>query len=141
MARSAAADLQRGSFEEVLPDPASPPDVKRVLFCSGKVAIDLLKRRDETSSGAAIVRLEQLYPFPHARIDEELQRYPGAEVWWVQEEPENMGAWSFVFSRLQHQVRDVQLVARPESASPATGSSTVHAQEQEELLEAAFEGV
>jgi 2-oxoglutarate dehydrogenase E1 component len=141
MARSAAVDLERGSFEEVLSDPFLPDGAKRLLLCSGKVAIDLFKHRDEAGAPAAIVRLEQLYPFPHARIDEELARHPGAEVWWVQEEPENMGAWSFVFSRLQHQVRDIQLVARPESASPSAGSSKVHAQEHEELLEAAFEGV
>jgi 2-oxoglutarate dehydrogenase E1 component len=75
-------------------------------------------------------------------IDEELARYPNREeVVWVQEEPENMGAWTFVFAKVQHQVPDIGVIARPESASPASGSHTVHEQEQEELLEAAFEGV
>jgi 2-oxoglutarate dehydrogenase E1 component len=92
-------------------------------------------------SNAAIVRVEQLYPCPHAAIDAQLDRYPGAEVYWVQEEPENFGAWTFVFAKLQHHHREISLVARPESGSPATGSKTIHGQEQEELLEEAFEGL
>jgi 2-oxoglutarate dehydrogenase E1 component len=143
--RSDIDALTRGSFEEVLPDPSSPePDkVSRILLCTGKVAVDLMQRRDElAASNVAIVRLEQLYPFPHSALDAELTRYPAAaEVYWVQEEPENMGAWSFVFTHLQHQRRDVELVSRPESGSPATGSKTVHDQEQEELLEDAFDGL
>jgi 2-oxoglutarate dehydrogenase E1 component len=142
-ARSTPDDLVSGSFEEVLPDPGAPQAdaVSRVLLCSGKVAIDLMARRDELALGnVAIIRLEQLYPFPHVTIDEELTKFPSArEVYWVQEEPENMGAWTFVFARLQQQRRDIQLVARPESASPAVGSKTVHEQEQEELLEHAFD--
>jgi 2-oxoglutarate dehydrogenase E1 component len=117
--------------------------VRRVLLCSGKVAVDLMESRDERAlQDVAIVRLEQLYPFPHAALDTELNRYPkAAEVYWVQEEPENMGAWSFVFTHLQHQRRDVELVSRPESGSPATGSKVCHDQEQEELLEDAFDGL
>jgi multifunctional 2-oxoglutarate metabolism enzyme len=143
-ARSSRDDLTGGCFEEVLSDPAapSPEGVRRLLMCTGKVAVDLLARRDELKlDNVAIVRLEQLYPFPHAAIDAELTKYPGAERYWIQEEPENMGAWNFVFARLQHQCDDVQLVSRPESGSPATGSKTIHAQEQEELLEEAFEGL
>ncbi len=144
-ARSSPDELTRGSFEEILPDPASPQpqQVRRILLCTGKVAVDLMESRDERGLGnVAIIRLEQLYPFPHADLDAELNRYSkGAEVYWVQEEPENMGAWSFVFTHLQHQRRDVELVSRPESGSPATGSKACHDQEQEELLEDAFDGL
>ncbi len=143
-ARSPREELTKGCFEEVLPDPASPDpsNVRRILLCTGKVAIDLMESRDARKvDDIAIVRLEQLYPFPHAALDEELGRYPSsAEVCWVQEEPENMGAWAFVFTHLQQQRRDVDLVCRPESGSPATGSKTVHDQEQDELLEDALSG-
>jgi 2-oxoglutarate dehydrogenase E1 component len=144
-ARSTADELVEGSFEEVVADRGDldPDGVRRVLLCSGKVAVDLEARRQDLGfSNVAIVRLEQLYPFPHVAIDENLARFPNAhDVYWIQEEPENMGAWTFVFSHLQHQRRDIQLVARPESASPAVGSKTVHEQEQEELLEEAFDGL
>jgi 2-oxoglutarate dehydrogenase E1 component len=144
-ARSAPDDFTTGSFEEVLAD-ASQPDpaaVRRVLLCTGKVAVDLEARREELGTNtAAIVRVEQLYPFPHVAIDEQIARYPNAtDVVWVQEEPENMGAWRFVYTQMQRQRTGLDVVARPESASPATGSKTVHNQEQEELLEAAFEGI
>ncbi len=143
-ARSSRDDLANGSFEEVLADPEEldASAVRRVLLCSGKIAIDLLARRRELDTKAvAIMRLEQLYPFPHAALDVALDRYAGADVYWVQEEPENMGAWSFVFTKLQHHHRELTLVSRPESGSPATGSKTIHGQEQDELLEEAFEGL
>jgi multifunctional 2-oxoglutarate metabolism enzyme len=143
-ARSTRAELEEGSFEEVLADPTEPDpaQVRRVLFCTGKVAVDLETRRKELgTSAAAIVRVEQLYPFPHSAIDAQLERYKGAEIYWVQEEPENMGAWTFVFSKLQHHHCEIQLVSRPESGSPATGSKAIHGQETDELLEEAFEGL
>jgi len=142
-ARSSVDDLTTGCFEEVLADPAAPEPsrVRRILLCAGKVAVDLMEARDARKlDEVAIVRLEQLYPFPHATLDSELSRYaPSTEVYWVQEEPENMGAWAFVFTHMQHQRRDIELVARPESGSPATGSKVVHDQEQEELLDDAFD--
>ncbi|HVE90846.1 MAG TPA: multifunctional oxoglutarate decarboxylase/oxoglutarate dehydrogenase thiamine pyrophosphate-binding subunit/dihydrolipoyllysine-residue succinyltransferase subunit [Actinomycetota bacterium] len=144
VARSAAEDFTSGSFREILGDPAagSDSDVRRILLSSGKITHELLARREQLGAGSvAIVRVEQLYPFPHVQIDEQLARYSNAQdVVWVQEEPENMGAWSFVFAKLQHQVPGIRPVARPESASPASGSHAVHQQEQEELLEASFEG-
>jgi 2-oxoglutarate dehydrogenase E1 component/2-oxoglutarate decarboxylase len=97
-------------------------------------------------SGVAIVRLEQLYPFPRDQILEHLQRYPNAEeLRWVQEEPENMGAYVFIHFQL-HSFRlpeGVRFghVSRAESASPATGSATVHEREQQDLLKGAFEGL
>jgi 2-oxoglutarate dehydrogenase complex dehydrogenase (E1) component-like enzyme len=85
--------------------------------------------------------MEQLYPFPENEINEVLGRYPNAtQVWWVQEEPENMGAWTFVHGRLHKLLRDRDLrhIARDASASPASGSQTVHDREQDELLERAL---
>jgi 2-oxoglutarate decarboxylase len=143
-ARSAKDDFAAGSFEEVLgdPDELDPAPVERILLCSGKIGVDLLaKRRELGLASVAVVRLEQLYPFPHAALDVQFDRYRNAEVYWVQEEPENMGAWAHVFTRLQHQRHEIELVSRPESGSPATGSKAIHAQEQDELLEAAFDGL
>jgi multifunctional 2-oxoglutarate metabolism enzyme len=129
--------------------------VRRVLLCSGKVAFDCMARRDGLRAGktglavpgvdpatVAVVRVEQLYPWPEASLSAVLDRYPGADqVTWVQEEPENMGAWSFVHGRLHRLLRDrftLAHVSRAESASPATGSAALHALEQEDLLRRAF---
>ncbi len=147
-ARSARDDFVNGSFEEVLADPDEQTlsDVRRVVLCTGKVAIDLLGRRRELGlTNVAVVRVEQLYPFPHAAIDAQCERYSSGptqpELVWVQEEPENMGAWAFVFTQMQHHGCTLELVARPESGSPAAGSKTIYGQEQDELLEQAFEGL
>jgi 2-oxoglutarate dehydrogenase complex dehydrogenase (E1) component-like enzyme len=134
-ARSAAADLTSGHFREVLGD----PDVgaaRRVVLCQGKFFYDLLRRREELEAkDVALVRLEQVYPFPADQLREALERYEGAEVIWAQEEPENMGAWRFVHIKTERLLgMELTHVARPESPSPATGSSAVHQQEQERLL-------
>jgi multifunctional 2-oxoglutarate metabolism enzyme len=145
-ARSSARDLTSGRFQLVIDDPRieDTEGVKRVLLSSGKIAYQLMDARDERKAPAAVVRLEQLYPFPDEQLAKVLSNYPNAsEVCWVQEEPENMGAWWFVFRFLEGRLpRGLKLnhVARPESASPATGSATVHEQEQKELLEEAFAG-
>ncbi|MGH9091384.1 MAG: multifunctional oxoglutarate decarboxylase/oxoglutarate dehydrogenase thiamine pyrophosphate-binding subunit/dihydrolipoyllysine-residue succinyltransferase subunit, partial [Acidimicrobiales bacterium] len=159
--RSPMAQLVEGGFTEVLDDEgvADPGSVQRVVLCSGKVAQEALHRRDERLHGAApepstppggprvdpaevaVVRVEQLYPWPQERIDAILGRYPGAgEVVWLQEEPENMGAWSFVHARLHRLLRDryrLRHVSRAESASPATGSGALHQVEQADLLDRA----
>jgi 2-oxoglutarate dehydrogenase E1 component len=143
-ARSTREDFVGGSFEEVLADPEEQKlaDVRRVLLCTGKVAIDLLARRRELElTNVAIVRVEQLYPFPHSGVDVQRERYPGADLVWLQEEPENMGAWAFVFTKMQHHGCAMELISRPEGGSPAAGSKSIHGQEQEELLEQAFEGL
>ncbi len=113
----------------------------RVVLCSGKVAYDALARRDElgeAGAGVAVVRVEQLYPWPKATIQGVLDRYPNArEVVWLQEEPENMGAWNFVHGRLHRLLRDTHTlrhVSRAESASPASGSAALHRLEQDDLL-------
>ncbi len=146
-ARSQVSELTTGSFQEVIDD-ASITDagsVQRVVLCSGKVAYDAMKRRDETSAPVAVVRVEQLYPWPEEQLTDVFQRYSSASsVCWVQEEPENMGPWPFVHNRL-HKLAPGNLklshASRSESGSPATGSAAVHAQELEDLLDTAFEGL
>jgi 2-oxoglutarate dehydrogenase E1 component len=131
-------DLTSGGFLEVLPDPSAPnpADVTRVVFCSGKVYYDLAKT---PAAHVAIVRQEQLYPFPEAQVKEILDQYPAsAEIVWVQEEPRNMGAWrimrEYFDALLEPSRRQVRYVGRPESASPASGSGKRHQQEQSELV-------
>ncbi len=139
-ARSAAADFD-GAFQPVLDDPAPPSEVHRLLLASGKVAYDLLARRGELGPHTAVVRLEQLNPFPGDELRTVLERYGRpAEVRWVQEEPRNMGAWSFVAPHLQSLLGDcrVRYVGRPAAGSPATGSARRHQLEQRALVEAAF---
>ncbi len=137
--RSPLAALVTGSFQPVLDDPgAERARVTRVVLASGKVAHEALARRDEVGARAvAVVRVEQLYPWPTQAIEAVLAGYPGvSEVVWLQEEPENMGAWPFVHHRLHAHLREraVTHVARAESASPATGSGLVHSAEQADLL-------
>ncbi len=143
--RSHVADLTSGAFHETLDDPSTdidPTSVQRVLLCSGKLGHELIGRRDESGAPVAVVRIEQLYPWPEEQLLAILDRYPAAEqVWWVQEEPANMGAWNFVHARLHRILRErVELrhIARPTSPSPASGSLTVHEREQEQLLAGAF---
>ena len=145
--KSATAELTDGHFHEVLDDPTltERDAVERILLCTGKIAYNLRDAREETKAPAAIVRLEQLYPFETGDLLEVFERYPKAtEVRWVQDEPENMGAWTFVQARLRDELPDkmsLSYVARPESASPATGSPKLHEQEQKNLMKRAFEGL
>jgi 2-oxoglutarate dehydrogenase E1 component len=145
--RSPVDQLAAGRFREVLDDPAvtDASAVRRVVLASGKVAYDAMAYRDEHGLPAAIVRVEQLYPWPEMTVLDTVSRYSSArEVVWLQEEPENMGAWTFVHGRLHRLLRDqytLRHVSRPESASPATGSQTVHQREQADLLTGAFGGL
>ena len=145
-ARSPISELTSGSFAEVLDDPtmteaSARAQVTRVVLCSGKVAFDALARRDELGDvgrQVAVVRVEQLYPWPKDGLVSILDRYPSAtEVVWLQEEPENMGAWNFAHSRLHRLLRDthsLRHVSRAESASPASGSAALHRLELEDLM-------
>jgi 2-oxoglutarate dehydrogenase E1 component len=141
---SALSELASGSFLPVLEDPVpSPSSVTRVVLAAGKIAHELLARRSETGESAtAILRLEQLYPFPISEVEAALARYPSlTEVVWLQEEPENMGAWPWIhrqFHRLVRERFELGHVARAESASPATGSALIHAAEQADLLKRAL---
>ncbi len=139
-ATSSVEDLTTGTFREVIPDTLDPEDVTRVLVCAGKVYYDLEAHRDRSGDrSTAIVRLEQLYPLAHDAIREALAPYDGAEVVWVQEEPENQGAWAKISLSLP-QIIDttVSVVSRAAAASPASGLASRHKQEQEELVSRAF---
>jgi 2-oxoglutarate dehydrogenase E1 component len=139
-------ELMSGTFREVLDDPTGVEltRVSRVLMCSGQVYYDLLAGRDERKiANVAIVRLEQMYPFPAADVGDILARYSEtADVVWVQEEPRNMGAWRFVQEQIQPILepsgRVIRYVGRAASASPATGSLKRHQQELAEIFEGAF---
>jgi 2-oxoglutarate dehydrogenase E1 component len=137
-ASSTIAELTNGGFQPVIDDvTADKSKVKRIVVCSGKVYYDLEKARNEN---VAIVRLEQFYPFPQAKLEEVLASYPNAsELVWCQEEPRNMGGWWFVrarFEKLKGSM-SLQYVGRVASASPATGSYAVHGLEQAKLVDEA----
>jgi 2-oxoglutarate dehydrogenase complex dehydrogenase (E1) component-like enzyme len=145
LAVSSVADLAEGAFHEVLDEPAplAPARVTRLLLCSGKVYYDLLTEREQRGlTDVTITRVEQLYPFPAEELNEVVTRYQqAAEVVWVQEEPRNMGSWSFVHERLSPLLRSGQSLryaGRDEQASPAVGSQKIHQQEQLELIDQAF---
>jgi 2-oxoglutarate dehydrogenase E1 component len=145
--RSPVTDLERGSFREVLDDPfvPDPGAVTRLVFCSGKVCWDAMGERDARRAPVAVIRVEQLYPFPLEQLIEVLDRYPNArELVWLQEEPANMGPWRFVEHmvwRVKERGYDLRHVARVESGSPATGSKTIHDQELADLMEETFSGL
>jgi 2-oxoglutarate dehydrogenase E1 component len=142
--RSPIEDLTQGSFQEVLDDPGvtDPTAVQRVILCTGKVAFDAMAERDRRQAPVAVVRIEQLFPFPLDQILAVLERYSGTrDVVWLQEEPENMGAWTYVehrIFRIKYQGYELRHVTRVESGSPATGSATIHEQELADLMEDAF---
>ncbi|HYN36872.1 MAG TPA: multifunctional oxoglutarate decarboxylase/oxoglutarate dehydrogenase thiamine pyrophosphate-binding subunit/dihydrolipoyllysine-residue succinyltransferase subunit, partial [Actinomycetota bacterium] len=144
--KSATAELTGGKFHEVLDDPtiSERENVKRIVFCTGKIAYTLREARDEAKAPVTIVRIEQLYPFPEDQLAEIVDRYPNAtEAKWVQDEPENMGAWPFLQFRLGKVLPDrlvLTYAAQPESASPATGSPKLHEQEQKTLVKQALGG-
>jgi 2-oxoglutarate dehydrogenase E1 component len=142
--RSPISEFTAGHFLEVLDDPdvADPRSVRRVILASGKVAYEAIGERDRRDAPAAVVRIEQLYPWPYEQVAQVLDRYPNAtQLVWLQEEPENMGPWNGVKGRLyeaHETTHTIRRVSRPESGSPATGSMAIHRQEQEELLNRAF---
>jgi 2-oxoglutarate dehydrogenase E1 component len=131
-------DFIKGSFQEVLDDNyADAKKVKKVLLCTGKVAVDLYREQQKQGrKDVAIVRLEQLYPYPAKQLEKILNRYENAKVVWVQEEPRNMGAYSFM---LMHYGGTIECISRKPSASPATGYNKIHNKEQEEIIKKAFE--
>ena len=136
---SPVEEFTSGRFREVMGDDfAEAKKVKRVLLCSGKVYFDLLdEQRTSDRKDVAIVRLEQLHPFPKKQLDAELAKYPKAKVYWVQEEPENMGYWNFMLRYMRRELEDV--ISRKPSASPATGYNKIHIKEQKDLVARAFD--
>ncbi len=142
LAVSAVSDFTSGRFQPVIPDTADPAAITRVLFCSGKVYYDLVHARTERKiTDTAIVRVEQLYPLPVEEIKAAIAKYPGAtDFSWVQEEPANQGAWSFIALNLLEHLDGVSLrrISRPAAAAPAVGSAKLHEAEQAALIEAAL---
>jgi 2-oxoglutarate dehydrogenase E1 component len=144
--RSTLDECGGGRFERIRADraEADPERVRRVLLCTGRVAIDLERARQEREAwDVAVLRLEQLYPFRDDLLERALAPYTESEsAFWVQEEPENMGAWRYLRTRYPDELPGgarLSLVSRPESASPATGSSRAHQHEQAELIARAFD--
>jgi 2-oxoglutarate dehydrogenase E1 component len=137
--KSPLRDFSHGRFQEVIGDERAAVDkVRKILFCSGKVYYDLLAFQEEKEiDDVAIVRVEQLHPLPQQQLLDVVRRYRDVRDWvWVQEEPENMGAWAYILRHLRDW--NIQYVGRPDRASPATGSAKVHAREQAAIVEAAF---
>jgi len=147
-ATSPISEFVRGGFQTVIPEHKEEVNkkadkVKRVLVCSGKVYYDLAKKRDEKGQDdVAILRIEQLYPFPHKAFAAELKKYSNAtEIVWCQDEPQNQGAWFFIQHNIHENMLDGQRLGyagRAASASPAVGYSHLHQDQQKALVEAAF---
>jgi 2-oxoglutarate dehydrogenase E1 component len=144
-ATSKTMDLEVGHFFETIDDPyvEDRGAVKKVVLVSGKIAFTLFKLREEQKrKDVAVIRLEQLYPFPEEQLNEIYDSYPNArEVRWIQEEPENMGPWAFVHAKMHAHLPDklrLHHVCRAESPSPAAGSKTIHGFENDDLMRRAF---
>ncbi len=139
---SSFEDFAQGGFQETLDDPKVPSateaaKVKKVLCCSGKIYYELIEKKEaEGRDDIAIVRLEQLYPFPKKQVNAILNKYSHAKFCWVQEEPSNMGAWQYILAF--YRKYDLELISRKSSASPATGYKKIHKQETEDILNRAF---
>jgi 2-oxoglutarate dehydrogenase E1 component len=135
--------MGNGGFQKVMDDPrhedlTSANRVDTVILCTGKIYYDIVEQLDESKAdNLAFVRLEQIHPLPKAELDQVIQKYGrDANYIWVQEEPRNMGAWSFM---LQHFTSvPLSVISRPSSASPASGSSEVHKSRQQEIIDEIF---
>ncbi|OIN94441.1 MAG: 2-oxoglutarate dehydrogenase E1 component [Comamonadaceae bacterium CG1_02_60_18] len=144
-AASPLSEFTKGCFQTIIPEHKAlkADKVKRVVVCSGKVYYDLAKKREETGrDDVAILRVEQLYPFPHKAFAAELKKYPHAtEVVWTQDEPQNQGAWFFVQHYIHENMLEGQKLGysgRAASASPAVGYAHLHQEQQKALVEGAF---
>jgi 2-oxoglutarate dehydrogenase E1 component len=143
---SSLDELACGCYQRALPeiDPIDPEKVKHIILCSGKVYYELLaRRRDMKRNDIAIVRVEQLYPFPGPELNLLLGRYKATnDLVWVQEEPKNQGAWDFVKPRIPAMLDkdwDLYYVGRESSSAPAVGSAKLHAVQQRELVKRAID--
>jgi 2-oxoglutarate dehydrogenase E1 component len=132
-------DFMKGGFREVLDDDnVKAKDVKRLLLCTGKIYYDLLEEQENTKrKDVAIVRLEQMYPLPEKQLEKIFSKYKDAKIFWVQEEPVNMGAWGYLLKRLYKKV-DLDVIAREEAASPAVGYAKTHIESQKEIVHNCF---
>jgi 2-oxoglutarate dehydrogenase E1 component len=135
-------EFTQGQFRELIDDTfVNSSRVKRVLFCSGKIYYDLLQKQQEDKRyDVAIVRIEQLYPTPFIEMQKIREKYAlASDFIWVQEEPENMGAWPYLSRKFRNKEMNLQVIARKEASSPATGFSKHHKAEQLEIINSAFE--
>jgi 2-oxoglutarate dehydrogenase E1 component len=144
-ATSQLSEFTKGSFQTIIPEQKEikADKVKRLVACSGKVYYDLVKKREEKGlDDVAIIRVEQLYPFPHKAFSTELKKYPNVvDVVWCQDEPQNQGAWFFVQHYLHENMIEGQRLGysgRAASASPAVGYAHLHQEQQKALVEGAF---
>ncbi|HKO89463.1 MAG TPA: 2-oxoglutarate dehydrogenase E1 component [Burkholderiales bacterium] len=144
-AASSLKELAKGGFQPVIPevDALEVKDVTRVVACSGRIYYDLLAaRRERRADHIAVIRVEQLYPFPHKPFSAEMKRYPNAkEVVWCQEEPQNQGAWYQTRHYFMDNIQPDQKLfyaGRPSSASPAVGYAAKHTEQQKKLIDTAF---
>ena len=147
-ATSPLSEFTKGSFQTVIPEQdeaivKKAAKVKRVIACSGKVYYDLVKKRTEREDDdVAIIRVEQLYPFPHKAFAAELKKYPNAtDIVWCQDEPQNQGAWFFIQHNIHENMLEGQKLGyagRAASASPAVGYAHLHQEQQKALVDAAF---
>jgi len=134
---SSISDLADGKFEGIIDDTIASKSVDKLVLCSGKIYYELLERREqEKSENIALVRVEQLFPLDKQRIMEVIEKYKAKEIVWVQEEPQNMGAWTFIMSELR--TVNIDVIAREASAATATGSSKTSTAEQNELINKVF---
>ena len=141
LAMSPVSDFTKGGFKELIDDEVKDANkITKLAFCTGKIYYDLIeeKRKLGNKEHIAIIRIEQLYPLPKVQIDKILKKYKNAkELLWVQEEPYNMGAWPFIRSELEH--LNLQIISRPATGSPATGSSKFHQMQQTKIIEKLFD--
>jgi 2-oxoglutarate dehydrogenase E1 component len=135
---SPVSEFTKGGFNEIIDDPTPPKSAKKLLLCSGKIYYDLAEAKQKKKvKDIAIVRLEQLYPFPEKKLNAIIKKYKGANLVWVQEEPSNMGCQSFILRMMPDQ--KIEFISRKASASPATGYAKVHKVEQEKIINQALD--
>ncbi len=141
LAMSSLSEFSQGGFKEIIDDQVDKPeDVTKLAFCSGKIYYDLLEEKQKLGNKEhiAIIRVEQIYPFPMVQFHKLLKKYSNTQdVIWVQEEPYNMGAWPFIRSELEN--IDWHIISRPATGSPATGSSKFHHMQQRKIIEKLFD--
>ena len=137
-ATSRIGELASGSFQPIIVDAKKDKDVRRVVLCTGKVYYDLLAKLDQSENHEiAVIRVEELYPFPEKQLRKALDRFNHAEEFvWLQEEPQNMGAWTYIRPRIDELLDDAKLgyAGRPERASPAEGYASDHETEQARIV-------
>ncbi|MDQ3192791.1 MAG: 2-oxoglutarate dehydrogenase E1 component [Bacteroidota bacterium] len=141
---SSLKDFSSGGFKEIIDDESANPDViTKVAFCSGKIYYDLLEQKEKDGiSNVAIVRMEQLYPLPIEQLNKVMEKYKQAKEWlWVQEEPENMGAWSYILRKFGPLTPGLKVVSRSENSTPATGYSKIHMMQQKAIVDKVFGNV